>query len=224
MPSQPTDLGPRAGLLRLMRRFGTALILVIVIASYGLSDRQLEHIGDNVQIAVPLTGLACAVASGEGIRYLGRFTLLLSTYTLSKRGLGSAAINQRPNGGDRGFPSGHTAATTFGATWLAQSCLSNSRLAQGLALLSAAFVGGTRIEVGAHSVWQVLAGAFVGWMAQFLALAWFDRMFGNVWRGAGALIRKGLCQTWRLGRLGWARLDARRRLSDLRARMAQRNR
>ncbi|MGE4326112.1 MAG: phosphatase PAP2 family protein [Pseudodonghicola sp.] len=219
-----TPLATRPWLRRAMRRFGVSLILMLAILSWGLSDRKLEHIGDNMQIAVPLTGLACAVATGEGVRYLGRFTLLVATYTLSKRGLGATAINERPNGGYGGFPSGHTAASTFGATWLVSSCLAENRMAQGLTLLSAGFVGGTRIQVGAHSVWQVLSGAFVGWMAQFLALTWFDRLFRRFWSGTGSLIGRAGRNTQRLARRGWDRLEIGRRFSDLRARIAQRNR
>lgn len=183
-PSQGTG----SLLLTAFRKFGLALMLAVLLSAVLLSDRTVEKAGDNVQLAVPLTGLACAVASGQGVEYFGRFLLLFSIYTSSKRGLGEVPINERPNGGYAGFPSGHMSATSYGAAWLINSCLSGNRLAQGVTVLAAGFVGGTRIEAGAHNVWQVLVGALLGWMLQFLALRWFDRGLRRVWTGAGRMI------------------------------------
>lgn len=191
-------------------------MLGVVLAAFLLSDRSIEKIGDNVQIALPLAGLACATASGQGVQYVGRFILLASIYTSSKRGLGEVAINERPNGGYAGFPSGHMSATSFSAAWLVNTCLSENRLAQGAAVLAAGFVGGTRIEAGAHSAWQVLSGAILGWMIQYLALGWFDRGFRRVWgwigRMAGAATRHGAGfarLAWRRGRAALSGTDRR---------------
>ncbi|MDK3017090.1 phosphatase PAP2 family protein [Pseudodonghicola flavimaris] len=207
-PANPDTLfAGRPWLRRVMRRFGVYIMMAIVMVAFGLSDRKLEHIGDNVQIAVPLAGLACAAATGDGVRYFGRFLLLSSTYNTSKRLLGEAPINIRPNGGTAGFPSGHTAATVFGASWLVNSCLTENRVAKGIAILSAGFVGGSRIAVGAHNIWQVLAGAVLGWMVQCLALVWFDRLFSRGLAGAGRLIRLGAQTLYRALRQGLAQID-----------------
>ena len=214
-PKTPETLfANRPRMRRWLRRFGLYLVLIVTLFAIDLSDRRIEHIGDNVQIAVPLAGLACAVATGEGVRYFGRFVLLAGTYTASKRGLGELPINARPNGGYAGFPSGHTAATVFGASWLATSCLSENRMAQGMIIMTAALVGGSRIATGAHDVWQVLAGAFLGWMAQCLALSWFDRMFSRLWRGTGTRLRTGV-------RIGRIRIKRALRASDLPDRLLQ---
>jgi|GEM_PF-3720029 len=82
--------------------------------------------------------MACAIR--------GRYLLLEAAIKGPKFGLGDAPINQRPSGGGHGFPSGHTAATSFGATALVMGCLRDSPGAQALAVLSAGFVGGSRID------------------------------------------------------------------------------
>ncbi len=140
-----------------------AIILAVLALSVALSAPSPERIGDRLQIALPLLGLGCAVLTGGGGEYLLRFGVLEVVVRGSKLGLGEAAINQRPRGGLQGFPSGHTAAATFGASALAQECVKNSPLVQGAVLLGAAFTGASRVEAGAHDIWQVLAGALVGW-------------------------------------------------------------
>lgn len=210
-PTPPASQPPmRPWLRRLFRRFGLAMLLAILLSAVALSDRTVEHTGDNVQLALPLSGLACAVATGQGVKYVGRFVLLFSLYTGSKRGLGEVPLNERPNGGYAGFPSGHTSASTFGATWLASTCLAQSPVAQGVAILAAGFVGGTRIEHGSHNVWQVLAGGFLGWMIQFLPLTWFDRGFRWLCLAAGRGIRTAALSLWALGLTGWRRLRGQR--------------
>lgn len=180
-------------LRRLIRNRGVMLVLVLFLGAVVLNThRNVEGVGDNLQIALPLAGLGCAIASGQGVRYTGRFVLMGLGYTASKRGLGEAEINARPNGGYHGFPSAHTSASTFGAVGLMQTCLAANPPAQALAAISAGFVGGTRIEVGAHDVWQVLAGALWGWIVQIGAFVAFDRWFARIWFGAGRGILAGL--------------------------------
>ncbi|MCP5085624.1 MAG: phosphatase PAP2 family protein [Rhodobacteraceae bacterium] len=156
------------------------VVLGIIALVFAFSVRSVERTGDRLQIALPLLGLGCAMMDGKAIQYTGRFLLMETILKSSKYGLGDAAINQRPNGGDKGFPSGHTTAAVFGATALVNGCLKESRAAQGLVIMTAGFVGGSRIEAGAHTLWQVVAGALLGWLTQFLALRSFDRGFRAV--------------------------------------------
>ncbi|MGJ8612146.1 MAG: phosphatase PAP2 family protein [Octadecabacter sp.] len=153
---------------------------------------QTERIGDRLQVALPLVALGCAIADGRGVQFLGRYVLLEAGIKGPKFLLGDLPINQRPNGGGQGFPSGHTAAATFGATSLAATCMSNSKLAQGVVLISAAFVGGSRVEASKHSIWQALAGCIWGWFAQAAGLQVFDRWFRRIWRKSGAGVWRSL--------------------------------
>ncbi len=139
------------------------IVLAVLLLSAALSGPDPERIGDRLQIALPVLGLGCAALTGGAGEYLLRFAAMEGVLHASKRGLGEAAINRRPNGGTGGFPSGHTAAATFGAATLARECLQASPLAQGAVILAAAFTGASRIETGAHDIWQVLAGAVLGW-------------------------------------------------------------
>ncbi|MCP5074883.1 MAG: phosphatase PAP2 family protein [Rhodobacteraceae bacterium] len=156
------------------------VILGIIALVFLFSLRSVEKTGDRLQIALPLLGLGCAVMDGKAMQYTGRFLLMETILKSSKYGLGDAAINQRPKGGDKGFPSGHTTAAVFGATALVNGCLKESKAAQALVILTAGFVGGSRIEAGAHTLWQVIAGALLGWLTQFLVLRGFDRGFRTV--------------------------------------------
>lgn len=172
----------------LFRNIGLMAVIAMLAVSFALSGGVKEKFGDNIQIFLPLGGLACAVAGGEGARYVGRYLLLTAIYTASKHGLGDAAINQRPRGGNQGFPSGHMSAATFGAVGMTQTCLAANKPAQALAIISAGIVGGSRIEAGAHDLWQVTAAAILGWLMQVLALRQFDRGFRAVWQWTGRRI------------------------------------
>ena len=179
--------------MKWLRNRGLTWMLVLIVGSVAISDRSPSGVGDTLQVALPLTGLGCAIASGNGIQYTGRYLAVTVVMRGSKYGLGEAAINERPNGGYHGMPSGHTTAAAFGASGIAQHCLSGNPPAQITAALAAGIVGGSRIDVGAHDLWQVLAGALLGWIGQIAAFAAFDAWFRRLWfasgRGILALIR-----------------------------------
>lgn len=139
------------------------LVLGAIVATLVLTEPSVRRYGDNLQIALPLLAWGCSATSGGGKEFAVRFVTMFGITHGSKRLLGDAPVNQRPNGGDEGFPSGHTSAAALGASSLAHDCLRKNPVAQGVVLLSAAFVGGSRIEVGAHTIWQVLAGGLLGW-------------------------------------------------------------
>ena len=186
--------------IRRLRRIGLRGMLVFVIVVVLVTGRDPEKLGDSFQIALPVLALGCALADGSAVRLVGRFVLLEVFVRTPKLTLGRHPINLRPNGGDQGFPSGHTAEAVFGTTALVQSCLKNAPSAQALAILAGGFVGASRIEAGKHNIWHVLAGAIVGWLAQALALAAFDRLFARGW---GA-IRRGIARVAGRGRSGAA--------------------
>lgn len=191
--------------MRLIKRLfrNTALWLMVLLFAFSaaISNRSTEGVGDRLQVTLPLAGLGCAIATGQGVRYLGRYLVLTFTYQGLKEGLGEAPINIRPNGGDRGFPSGHMSAATFGAAGLITTCLKGNPAAQSVAVMAAGFVGGTRIEVRAHDTWQVLAAAILGWWLQVAALGAFDRWFRRALGWCGRRLAG-------LGRWVAARIDA----------------
>ena len=149
------------------------LALALVAAASGFAPRR---IGDRLQIALPLAGLGCALATGQAGGYLLRFTGLELALYSSKETLGDAAINTRPDGSLHGFPSGHTAAATFGAAALASTCLRASPSASAAVYLASGFTGTSRVLAERHTPLQVFAGALLGWLIQVLPFAGLRRL------------------------------------------------
>ena len=190
---RPKDL--RRGAIGFGLRAGRAFLILVlgfVLVSTAIPSRTVEKYGDNIQIALPMAGLGCAVATGQGVQYFGRFLLMTTLLHGTKNALGDLPLNQRPHGGLQGFPSGHTAASFFGAAGLAQHCLKGSPAAQAGVIVAASFVAESRIDAGAHTLVQVIAGAVLGWLTQVLALNAFDRAFQRGWSWVGRRIRAGM--------------------------------
>ena len=201
----PRRVQRRRMFLFLMRQFGMSVMLAVFLGCYALSSQSTERVGDNVQIALPLVGLGCALAEGRGLQYFGRFLLMEVLLHGSKTALADAPINRRPSGGGSGFPSGHTTASAFGATALVQGCLATNKGAQAVVVIGAGFVGTSRVEAGAHTIWQVVAGALLGWLVQVAKLWAFDRVFQQGVTACVSALRRAL----RLTRRAW--LSRRRR-------------
>ncbi|MEM8576848.1 MAG: phosphatase PAP2 family protein [Pseudomonadota bacterium] len=104
-----------------------------------------------------------------------------------KRGLGDADINLRPSGNPQGFPSEHTAAAAFGASYLVHDCVQRNKVVQAAAVFGAAFVGASRIEAGKHFLFQVMIGALLGWLGE-RAIMLFRAMVA-AWRRLAVLRR-----------------------------------
>lgn len=147
--------------LRKLARVHLVFVVLMAAALYG--PRDVRQIGDRIQIALPTLAWGCAVLNGQGAEYALRFTAMMLVAHGSKHALGQAPINIRPDGGDLGFPSAHTSASALGASSLAHDCLSASPVGKAIVVLAAGFVGGSRIESSRHDIWQVLAGAILGW-------------------------------------------------------------
>ena len=148
------------GRLLAWRRGILLATLALVVAS---AAPNAERIGDRLQIALPVLGLGCAVLTGGAGEYLLRYGLGTALVHGIRAGLGRRPLNTRPNGGGNGFPSGHSAAAAYGASALVYRCVTKSPLVQGLVIIAAGFTGASRIEAGAHDIWQVLAGVLIGW-------------------------------------------------------------
>ncbi|MXU64952.1 phosphatase PAP2 family protein [Oceanomicrobium pacificus] len=161
------------------------LVLTCLLAPTRASadaDR-MERIGDTLQIALPVTAAFCSFGKSAFKDFAGRFVLNMGLVHGSKNLLGEAQINKRPNGGDKGFPSGHTAASMQGAAYLARECVRSNPWAQATLFGAAMFVGGSRIEAGKHFLFQVIWGGLVGFMA--------DRAFRGTFGSAlGSMVRR----------------------------------
>ena len=151
----------RARFLRKWTPRRATWVALFLVVPLGLVRPGAHGWGEVLQVSLPITGLVCATVSGNMPGYLMRYAATWTTVKATKRVLGDAPINQRPNGKSRGFPSTHTASAVFGASALVNSCLDNAPLLKTGIVVAAGFAGGSRIETGHHTIWQVLAGAFV---------------------------------------------------------------
>lgn len=111
-------------------------------------DEHGKGIGTNMQIALPLLAWGFEAMNGNGAEYFLRFGVMFATLRTSKFVLGDHSINQRPNGGSVGFPSGHTATAFFGASSLAQTCLKAHPVGQGVVLIATAFTETSSVTSG----------------------------------------------------------------------------
>jgi len=157
-----------SGWVRRALAWRRGIILAVLALSVAFSAPNVERIGDRLQVALPVLALGCAVLTGGAGELLVRYMIGTTMVHGSKVGLGERAINARPWGGFRGFPSGHSAAAAFGASALVQQCVRRSPLVQGAVIIAAGFTGASRIEAGAHTIWQVLAGIVIGWASERL--------------------------------------------------------
>lgn len=137
-------------------------IIFAALALIAVTAPNPERLGDRYQVALPILALGCEVMNGSGLEYVGRYVVMFVGVHGTKQALGLNPLNHRPKGGLEGFPSGHMATATFGATSLIQSCVTKAPVAQIAVALAAGYTGGSRIETRWHTLTQVMAGAIWG--------------------------------------------------------------
>ena len=142
----------------LIRRWRGALVAVFLALSLVATDRRAESYGDTLQVVLPLAAWGCSAVNGDALEYAGRFAVMWVTVRFAKLTLPDG-LAERPHGGREGFPSGHTSSAAFGASALVFSCLGDAPVMKTAVVFAAAFTGASRLEVRAHDIWQVLAGA-----------------------------------------------------------------
>ncbi len=158
------------------------MIVVLLALTVLATVPDNQRMGSALQVVLPLIALGCAATGGKTVESLGRFAVLQVGVKGPKHLFGESRISHRPDGGNNGFPSGHTAVATFGAAQMVRHCAGLHPVTKAAAVAAAAFTGGSRIESGRHSLWQTMAGAVWGWAIACLPLAGF--------RGAGRWIRR----------------------------------
>lgn len=181
---------------RITRVHVVLAVLVFAVLNGPGNPRQ---IGDRLQIALPSIAFACSVLNGSGGEYALRFATMMIAAHGSKHALGQAPINIRPDGGDLGFPSAHTSAAVIGASSIVHDCVTGNPVAKALIVISAGFVGASRIDSDRHDIWQVLAGALLGWgcdralrrdgPARRRVAGWFSGLTTWLTSGRKALLR-----------------------------------
>jgi membrane-associated phospholipid phosphatase len=141
------------------------------------SQRRVEDIGTVLQFAIPAAGLAATwllesrpeAGNGTGSHWLlmggsPRHDLFLAIGRswATTAALKYAVDEDRPDGGSRSFPSGHTSLAFTGAEFIRKEY----GWAWGApAYVAAGFVGWSRVEANRHYTRDVLAGAAIGMLA-----------------------------------------------------------
>ncbi len=142
------------------------IVVIALLAVLVLTEPRAERYGDRYQWVLPTLALGCSAVNGTAVEYFGRFLMMEVILHGSKNGLGDRPINTRPNGNDRGFPSGHTTAAVFGASSLVSECIEKNPWVKTAVIVAAGFTGASRIEAEKHDIWQVLAGVILGLLTE----------------------------------------------------------
>lgn len=140
-----------------------ALLGLIVVHSVRARDK-VEVAGDVLRFVLPGTaaGLALGLEDNEGLFQFGKSAALTlgATYALKY-----TIDEERPDGGSRSFPSGHTSISFSSAEFLRKRYGWQYGLP---AYAVAAFVGYSRVEADKHYTHDVLAGAALGVVSSYL--------------------------------------------------------
>jgi membrane-associated phospholipid phosphatase len=188
MPPNPLRTAWQTVRWPMRRLFGStdAVVVVLLALTFLVTLPSNRRLGDALQVVLPLVAFGCAATRGETVELLGRFVVLQAGIKGPKYLLGESTISRRPDGGDRGFPSGHTAVATFGAMQTIKQCARLHPITNAAVIAAATITGGSRIESGRHTLWQVMSGAIWGWAIACLPLAglrgaghWMRRVWGR---------------------------------------------
>ncbi|MCR9066862.1 MAG: phosphatase PAP2 family protein [Cytophagales bacterium] len=119
----------------------------------------LESSGDIFSIALPAVAFLSSINAKSEHSHVKDFALGFLCSELTTHSLKRIIDKPRPNGGRFSFPSGHTSAAFFGASFVHQ------RFGYKVGIptyLLATYVGYTRIKANKHDIYDVLGGAVIG--------------------------------------------------------------
>ena len=147
-------------------KFLQILLLLLLSTTCLLSQRSVvESVGDVFHVLLPgAAGASTLLDPNAGDAWLeygigGSITLgtTLAVKRLTKK--------RRPNGGQNAFPSGHTSASFYGATFLTRKYGWKVGVPT---LLMAGYTGWSRVYAQKHDWWDVGAGAILGTAVGYL--------------------------------------------------------
>jgi membrane-associated phospholipid phosphatase len=134
---------------------------MLLAGSAHASNESVEKAGDLLQIAIPLSAYGATFYLGDSEGRAQFHWSFLTTLGVTQ-GLKYSIDAERPNGGKRAFPSGHTSAAFQGAAFVHM----RYGLSYGLpAYALASFVGYSRVASDQHHPRDVYAGAAIGTLA-----------------------------------------------------------
>lgn len=125
----------------------------------------LETSGDILQFALPATAFTSTLFHEDDDKAYLQFLKSYAMTVISVHVLKRIINKPRPNGGQYGFPSGHTASAFSGAAFLQRRYGWKIGIP---AYILASFTGYTRIKANKHDIYDVLAGAGIGIMNAYI--------------------------------------------------------
>ncbi len=154
-----------------MKKSATVGALALFLASPASARDGWQTFADVGGYGLPLVALGLTLGADdldEGGRQFAYTAAASSTVTYGLKYIVNA---RRPNGGDKGFPSGHTNAAFFAAGYL------ENRYGWEVGLpahLIAGAVGWSRVHTKDHNWGQVVAGAAIGELSAYLFTSKID--------------------------------------------------
>lgn len=149
-------------MLGFLKKWRNAVVLAVLAAVLVTVPPVPERWGDRIAWTLPALAGVCSIANGTWPETLLRFAAMETAVQGTKSALADAEINAWPRGGERGFPSAHSAHAAFGASALVHDCVGNNPAMRVGLITAAGFTGASRVDAGTHNAWQVLAGWIVG--------------------------------------------------------------
>ena len=143
------------------------LILCCCLVSINTKAQNFDYekLGDNLQIALPVSAFASTFIWKDNQKAQSQFMKTMGTSFIVTHGLKILINKERPNGGDYSFPSGHTSAAFTGAAFI------DKRYGYKVgvpAYLLASFVGWSRVNANKHDYWDVLGGIIIGYGSAYI--------------------------------------------------------
>jgi len=156
---------------------------IIFLLNFVFAQRSdIEKSGDILQVALPIAAFSSTLIWNDGQGETLQFLKSMSTTTIITYAVKRIINKPRPNGGNYGFPSGHTSAAFTGAAVLQKRFGWDVGLP---AYILAGYVGWTRVNALKHDYWDVLAGATLGIGSAYLFAKpyKYDVSFGKLGNG-----------------------------------------
>jgi membrane-associated phospholipid phosphatase len=154
-----------------MKKRRRVFAVMVVIAQVSALDcyrlcagDDIQTAGDVLQFVLPVTagGLTLGYHDGQGALQLGESLAVTLGVTY---GLKYSIDEQRPNGGSRSFPSGHTSVSFSAAEFMRKRYGWEYGVP---AYVAASFVAYSRVESDEHYPQDVVAGAGIGILSSYL--------------------------------------------------------
>lgn len=133
------------------------LVLFLTSSAFAGSDA-IDTAGDVGRVLIPAAAAGATLAKKDWDGGKQLFLSLVAAAAVTE-GLKAVVHEERPNGGEHSFPSGHASISFSAATYLQLRYGSWYGIP---AFLAAAFVGYSRVESDEHWTKDVLGGAAIG--------------------------------------------------------------